>query len=156
MSVTLRPCLARDAEAFCLLLTRYFREDLHLPVSDAQAWELACDIREETALGVALTLAVCRQRPVGFINYQVDADGGSWCWHPGWGCIRECYVLPEYRRQGIARALACHAEKRLAARGVGCLYLTADDAIPFWQRLGYRRTGRINEKNGLEELEKPL
>ena len=70
--------------------------------------------------------------------------------------MKRLYVRPEYRGQGIARALARHAEKRLAARGVGCLYLTADDAIPFWQQLGYRRTGRINEKNELEELEKPL
>ncbi len=156
MPVTLRAGRAQDLDAFCRLVARYFREDLRLPLTDAQARELACDIFGEVPLGVALTLAVRDGVPVGFVNYQIDAPGGSWCWHPGWGCIRECYVLPEHRGHGIGRALAGHAAARLARAGARRLYLTADDAIPFWVHLGFAASGRRNPKNGLEELERAL
>ena len=36
----IRPCRRRDLPAFCALLARYFREDLHLPLNDEQAQEL--------------------------------------------------------------------------------------------------------------------
>ncbi len=156
MRLKLRPAARRDHAAFASLLGRYFREDLHLPLTDDQAAELAMDILEDIPYGVPLTLAVLNGTLVGFINYQVDAEGGSWCFHPGWGCIRECYVLPRYRRLGIAAALVNHAQGRLRRSGADRLYLTADTAIPFWQRLGFACSGRINPKNDLEELEKAL
>lgn len=152
----LRAYRKQDLPAFRLLVARYFREDLHLPLTDTQADELARDIAGETRLGVPLTLAVRRGTPVGFIDYQIDRPGGSWCFHPGWGCIRECYVQPEERGRGTGAALAKYAVGALGASGAAALYLTADDAIPFWQHLGFSRTGHINDKNGLEELEMQL
>ncbi len=156
MHLTLRRAGLRDIGAFTGLLARYFREELQLPLSDAQAAELAWDICEDIAYGVPLTLALLDGEPVGFIDYQLDRPGGSWCFHPGAGCIRELYVAPKARRGGVAAALVAHAEARLRRNGAARIYVTADTAIPFWQRLGYARTGRINEKNGLEELEKEL
>lgn len=154
--VVIRRCRKRHLTTFCSLLTRYFREDLHLPLTDEQARELAWDIYAEAPLGVPLQLAFLNGEAVGFIDYQVDHSASSWCFHEGWGCIRELYVTPEARRRGIAAALVeracCYARRKRAPT----LYLTADEAIPFWEKLGFVRTGRINEKNGLEELEKPL
>ena len=152
----IRSCRRRDLPAFCALLTRYFREDLHLPLSTEQAQELAEDIYAEVRIGVPLELAFWGGEPVGFIDYQTDHPASSWCFHPGWGCIRELYVTPEHRRHGVARALIARAEAAAKRTGTPMLYLTADDAIPFWEHLGFVRSGRINEKNGLEELEKPL
>ena len=152
----IRPCRRRDLPAFCALLARYFREDLHLPLNDEQAQELAEDIYAEINIGVPLELAFIDGKPVGFIDYQTDHPASSWCFHEGWACIRELYVVPEHRSHGIARALIARAEAAARRTSAPVLYLTADDAIPFWEHLGFRRSGRINEKNGLEELEKPL
>ncbi len=156
MPLTLRRATPKDLPAFTGLLARYFRQELQLPLTDGQAAELAADIMEDTFYGVPLTLAMLNGTAVGFINYQIDTPGGSWCFHPGWGCIRECYVAPEHRKSGIAAALVRHASTRLARAGAGTVYLTADTAIPFWRHLGYAPTGRTNDKNGLEELEKKL
>lgn len=154
--IVIRRCRKRHLGAFCGLLTRYFREELHLPLTDEQAQELAWDIYAEVPLGVPLQLAFLEGRPVGFIDYQVDHPASSWCFHKGWGCIRELYVAPEERRRGIAAALVGCACRYARRRRAPMLYLTADEAIPFWEKLGFVRTGRINKKNDLEELEKPL
>lgn len=152
----IRRCRRRDLPAFRALLARYFREDLHLPLTDAQADELAWDIYGEIPLGVPLELLFLDGAAVGFIDHQIDHPASSWCFHEGWGCIRELYVAPEYRRRGLAAALVEHACTAAENAGASTLYLTADDAIPFWEAQGFHRTGRINEKNGLEELEKAL
>ena len=152
----IRPCRRRDLPAFCELLARYFREDLHLPLTDEQAQELAEDIYAEMRIGVPLELAFVNGEAVGFIDHQTDHPASSWCFHEGWACIRELYVVPERRSHGITRALIARAEAAARRTSAPVLYLTADDAIPFWEHLGFRRSGRINEKNGLEELEKPL
>lgn len=156
MALKLRPCHFWQLRAFRKLLTRYFCEDLHIPINEKQARGLTKGIWNETALGVPLTLALWDGVPVGFIDYQLDWEGSSWCWHKGWGCVRELYVQPEARGRGIGRALAQQAEDWARERGAARIYLTADDGIPFWQVMGYRRTGRINHKNGLEEMEKDL
>lgn len=153
---TVRPCRRQDLPAFQDLLLRYFREDLHLPLTDEQAQELAEDIYAETRIGVPLDIAFFNGEAVGFIDYQTDHPASSWCFHEGWGCIRELYVAPEHRSRGAARALIARAEAAAKRTNAPMLYLTADDAIPFWEHLGFVRSGRINEKNGLEELEKPL
>ncbi len=155
-ALVIRPCRKRHLPAFRKLLVRYFREDLHLPLTDAQAAELAREIHDEATLDVPLELAFRGGRAVGFVDHQVDHPASSWCFHEGWGCIRELYVAPEHRGQGIAAALVAHACAAARQKGAAMLYLTADDAIPFWLHLGFAQTGRINEKNGLEELEKPL
>ncbi len=156
MRPIIRPCREKDLPAFRELLAQYFREELHLPLSDEQADDLAEDIYAEIAAEVPLALAFRRRRPVGFINYQLDHPESSWCFHPGWGCIRELYVMPEHRGKGIARALVYHAARYAKKHGAAVLYLTADDAIPFWQALGFARSGRVNPKNELEELERVL
>jgi ribosomal protein S18 acetylase RimI-like enzyme len=59
-----------------------------------------------------------------------------------WGYIVTIDVLGAYRRQGVATALLCEVERRLAANGTKEVALeTATDnvsAIAFWQKHGYR------------------
>ena len=117
--------------------------------------ELCCDVSEEiicTKLEafirqqwengtIQILLAFDRQTPIGFSIYQIDAPDSNWCQRPGWGFIREFYVIPAYRKQGIGKRLAAHTEAVLRAMGAEHLYLTSDQAIPFWQRCGWRLTG---------------
>ena len=152
----LRPYRPRQLETLRGLMARYFREDLQLPVTDAQADELAREMAGDIRYGVPLELLWLHGHAVGFIDYQIDRPGGSWCFHPGRGCIRECYLLPEVRGCGLGRQMAQRAERRLRRRGARRVYLTADTAAPFWQALGYADSGRVNEKNDLHEWEKDL
>lgn len=107
---------------------------------------------EEGALFI--TLAAVGGEPAGFAIYQIDAPESDWNKRPGWGFIREFYVSPRARRQGIGRALAEHAAKRLLEK-TDRLYLTGDEdegALAFWKACGYRGTGEVNE-NGTYTME---
>jgi len=73
---------------------------------------------------------------------------GGW---DGWrGNIYRLAVLPNYRRQGIGRALVQELERRLASKGarkISVLIEHEDDlAVSFWNALdnmGYKRDPRI-------------
>ncbi len=87
-----------------------------------------------------ISLVSADHQTVGFALYQIDTPDSDWCKFPGWGCIREFYILPEYRRRGYGRALACHCETQLRQLGALSIYLTSDNAIPFWEHCGYGRS----------------
>ncbi len=156
MKLLVRPYRHQDFHAFSQLLGCYLREELSLPVTDVQLRSLARDITGEIGLEVPLVLAFFNKQAIGFINFQLDHKTSSWCFHPGWGCIRECYVHPQARGKGIALRLVGYAAGWMRQKGASTVYLTADTAIPFWQHLGCRVTDRINPKNGLAELDAPL
>lgn len=90
---------------------------------------------------------------IGFSVYQIDTPESDWCKRPGWGFIREFYVIPAYRKQGTGAALAAHTEQALRAMGASQLYLTATEAVPFWQRCGWHLTEELCS-NGQYILEK--
>ena len=48
------------------------------------------------------------------------------------------YVLPAFRRRGIATALVSHALARAREFGIECLYLWTDSAASLYERLGWR------------------
>lgn len=73
----------------------------------------------------------------GFAIYQIDAPESDWCKLPGWGFIREFYVTPTLRRQGVGRHMAEHVLHRLRELGASQVYLTSDSAVAFWQRCGF-------------------
>lgn len=156
MALLIGPCTWRQCRAFRALLLQYFHEELHLPLTRRQSVTLARGILRESRRGVPLELAVQAGRPVGFIDYQIDWPGSSWCFHEGWGCVRECYVCPAARGQGVGRALAQRALGWMAAQGAVRAYLTADAGIPFWRHMGFVPSGRRNPKNDMQELEMPL
>ena len=72
----------------------------------------------------------------------------------GWGCWRgniyRLTVSPEYRRQGIGRALVEEVEHRLAKKGTKKISILVEhkdaQAVSFWhslQDLGYERDARM-------------
>lgn len=85
---------------------------------------------------------------VGFIIAQIDTPKSDWCKREGWGFIRECFVRPDFRRRGIARSLVSKVEKDIIDAGAKDIYLTSDEeAIAFWQSVGYLDSGSVYEKN---------
>jgi ribosomal protein S18 acetylase RimI-like enzyme len=70
------------------------------------------------------------------------------------GSINYLGVAPEYRRQGLGRALMAEAEKRLLAAGCPKINLqvrgTNQEVIDFYRRLGYTVEDIINLGKRLE------
>lgn len=129
---------------FLQLLTDYF-DELDAGLSRTAVAEKILPMLEdqdELRIGTII-LAFRRGRPIGFAVYQIDSPRSDWCKRPGWGCIREFYIRPEYRRQGYGARMAGYAEKHLRKLGAEQLYLTADSAIPFWEKSGWRNTGEL-------------
>lgn len=81
--------------------------------------------------------------PAAFSVFQIDTPESDWCKRPGWGFIREFYVIPEYRKNGIGRQLSNYTEQALRTMGAAQLYLTSTDAIPFWKKCGWKVTGDL-------------
>ena len=102
---------------------------------------------------IRLAFAMSDGRCIGFSIYQIDTPESDWCKRPGWGFIREFYVDPAHRNKGIGRMLADHTEQDLYSMGARQLYLTSDDAIPFWRKCGWRLTDGLSS-NGQYILEK--
>jgi len=92
-------------------------------------------------------LAREKSKLCGFVIAQIDGEGKDWCKRPGWGFIRELYVLPGYRGKGIAGKLVRRAEASLLQGGASQIYLTSD-LTGFWEALGYENSGEIYEGNG--------
>ena len=79
--------------------------------------ELESDIPREIVLGkladlidrqcadriIQLDLAMDEACCVGFSVYQIDTEKSDWCKRPGWGFIREFYVVPAYRKGGTGK-----------------------------------------------------
>ena len=66
----------------------------------------------------------------------------------GWrGNIYRLAVHPDYRRQGVARALVAEVEKRLAQQGAKRITALVEKdhpwAMTFWEAVGYRVDERI-------------
>ena len=79
--------------------------------------------------------AVVDGQMVGFIAGDPRrTEGMAW--------IATLGVLPEYRRQGIARALLLECEKRLKAENLRlCVRLDNDGAIRLYEQEGYQQVG---------------
>jgi GNAT superfamily N-acetyltransferase len=90
----------------------------------------------ETAL-----LAELDGRPAGsclFVREEIDAKHQLTPW------LAALYVVPEFRKRGIASALVCAIEQH--ARDVGCaeLYLYTVTAEPFYAKLGWTARERFD------------
>jgi len=119
--------------------------------------ELNCNVPEEIIHGelsdlidhqcqqkiIHVDLVMIEQTIAGFSVYQLDTPESDWCKRPGWGFIREFYVVPQFRKLGIGKLLAAHTESALRTLGAAHLYLTSTDGVPFWQCCGWHLTEEL-------------
>ncbi len=84
----------------------------------------------------------------GFIIYQVDSEKSDWNKRPGWGFIREFYIIPSYRNTGLGSKMLDKIETHLKMIGVEKIYLTSDEneqTKKFYLKNGYFDELEIDE-----------
>ena len=82
----------------------------------------------------------------GFVVYQTDDSDNEWNFKEGWGDIREIYVSPSRRRQGLGKLLLYTAEMKLKEAGTQKAYcLPAEGAEEFFTACGYERGNEYSE-----------
>lgn len=86
-----------------------------------------------------LTVAIEDDEILGFVMFAVESS--DYAQDTSRGLVRNIYVAPDHRRQGIGTALLKDAERRLRDRGVDRLALEVmaenESARRFYQRHGY-------------------
>lgn len=158
--------LKKENEADCALFTEmmwpYTKElDQHaereMPREVIEKW-VASIIRMQGDADRHLELVFDGEAPVGFLYGKVDHPHHRGYIKPGYGYVMEFYVKPEFRRMGCGREMNRRLEELFRADGVKNLYLTADPVTgrPFWEAMGYHRTGEIMPENKMEIYEKEL
>ncbi len=91
---------------------------------------------------LSVAVADCGDGLCGFAIFQIDDVINDWCFSEGKGDIREIYVTPEKRRQGVGKALLFFAESALKADGATEVYLLpTDDSEKFFINCGYSDIG---------------
>jgi len=149
-NIEIRKFADSDFDVFTKMVGVYFIDDLKEPLRQNPPIDMCKMIIQSVKDGITyIDLIHVDGTPIGFINYQVDSLESDWCEKEGYGCIREMYISKDYRKQGYGKTLAIHAENELKKLSVPYIYLTAetDDAISFWQSVGYTDTGEICNKN---------
>lgn len=120
------------------LLVEYFTDmDAGIPENTIRTKILSLFLQGCARNALEIALATEADHCIGFSIYQIDSGNSDWCKRPGWGCIREFYIRPDRRRQGLGQELAGWTENRLREMGATHLYLTADDALAFWTFCGF-------------------
>ena len=94
---------------------------------------------------ICVSMAYEGEKPAGFSVFQIDTPESDWCLRPGWGFIREYYVVPAFRKHGIGRILADYTVQELKRMGAAGLYLTSTGAVPFWQKCGWTLTDELTD-----------
>lgn len=124
MQFTIRPLNISDGPAILRLHQRSFEE----------AWQnIDSLLHLHSTVG---WMAVHMGEPIGFILWQLTKGEAD---------VLSFTVLPEYRRQGIGRALYQASEKEFLSQGVIQLFLEVAQnnkaAITFYQHQGFLKTG---------------
>ncbi|MDE7083368.1 MAG: GNAT family N-acetyltransferase [Clostridia bacterium] len=83
----------------------------------------------------------------GFVIYQKDDIDNEWNFKEGWGDIREIFVIPSLRRQGLGKFLLYTAEMKLKEAGAEKSYcLPVDGTEGFFSACGYNRGNEYSEE----------
>jgi len=149
-SAVIRPYQNSDFDAFAQMVGVCWTEDYKEVLSDNPPVKMCKSMVLSAADGIMpIDLMCIDDSPIGFIMYQIDSPKSDWCQKEGYGCIREMYIRKDYRKQGYGKILVAHAENEIKKLAAQHIYLTADDdnAIAFWQCIGYFDTGEICEAN---------
>ena len=107
---------------------------------------------------IYLKFCCVRSTVIGFFYGDTDKPDDKGFAKPGYGCIMEFYVLPEYRRQGYGKKMFLYLLNMFRKDGIKKLYLTADPITgkPFWEALGFTATGEICPDNNQSVYEMKL
>lgn len=153
----IRPFLEADFDDFINLFYSYFNQDLDITCTKEQAADVCSEMQHLCEKKIApLEILLVHGVPAGFIEYQVDTPQSDWCEKPGYGCLREVYISVPYRKSGLGRDMAAHAECCLQKAGAKRVYLTSDSTGAFWEKCGYKATGKTCEKNQSPIYEKMI
>ena len=107
-------------------------------------------LRERLAVMTLLVAVEERGTVVGTIGYRLMDAGAR-------GHLRGMAVLPDWKGSGLAAALLSAVEEALRRRG--CRRMTLNSvaplqrAIAFYERRGFRRTGRVSDLSGMPLFE---
>ena len=141
-------------------------KDKFAEMFEAYYKELGCDedgrhIAEEyiipDLLAGLLKIDILREdgEAAGFVIYQKDESANDWNFKEGWGDVREIFVLPSRRRQGLGKFLLYTAEMKLRESGVEhCYCLPTITAEEFFKQCGYTDSGVYNPEMDCNVFEK--
>lgn len=137
-----------------VMVSTYWIQDLG-ESGTAETIREICDMVEQQWESSMVSVAVLQSegKSIGFCVYQIDTPASDWCKRQGWGMLREFYVEKSYRGRGFGTALAAYAEQKLREMGAVDFYLTADNAVGFWETCGYVQEEGVNE-NGTYTMTK--
>ena len=157
LTITLNEKIKSD---FCSLIQQYMKEldenaGRAFNAELAPKWALSM-INLQGTSDRYLELCCDGDTLIGFIYGKIDSEAHKGYIRSGWGYVLELYVLPEYRRQGIAKALYTRLDSYFKQNGVCKQYLTADKVtgIPFWESVGFVNTKKKMPDNGMDIFEK--
>lgn len=143
--ITVSPVSDKTQSQFEKLFTQYYDE---LGCEDDVPHLLSEYVLPDLKAGlISADILFDGENFIGFIIYQVDDIDNEWCHREGWGDIREIFVLPQSRGQGLGKFLILTAEFRLKERGVNKSYcLPAEGTEKFFEKCGYKKVGLYNEE----------
>jgi GNAT superfamily N-acetyltransferase len=99
-------------------------------------------------------IAFCDRRPAGAIRLKKDDHPDRTDLNPWLGSL---FVHPLFRKRGIAKALCLHLEDKAKNKyGFKKLYLFTPDAETLYEKIGWRRIGKIKDPMGLHKEEEVL
>ncbi|MDE6586512.1 MAG: GNAT family N-acetyltransferase [Clostridia bacterium] len=82
----------------------------------------------------------------GFVIFQCDRIENEWCPREGWGDIREIYVIPSKRKNGLGKFLLYTAEMKLREDGTEkCYALPSENSEGFFTACGYLKGNLYDE-----------
>ncbi len=114
--ITVSPVSDKTQSQFEKLFTQYYGE---LGCEDDVPHLLSEYVLPDLKAGlISADILFDGENFIGFIIYQLDDIDNEWCHREGWGDIREIFVLPQNRGQGLGKFLILTAEFRLKERGV--------------------------------------
>lgn len=105
-----------------------------------------------------LELCYDNKTRIGFLYGKIDHPEHKGFIKAGYGYIMEFFVLPEYRRNGYGKEMYLHLEKLFKQDGAKRMYLTSDPITgkPFWESLGFVKTGEKSPETHQEIYEKQI